>query len=467
MTDHQGTATTARRPEQPIWPWTLAAPLALLIGLTACSDDNPSDAPPDATSSTCVEGAGCNDGEACTMDDTCIDNECIGTLLDCTDNNPCTDDGCDAMARTCLYAAIKEGEPCDDGDACTAQTGCLAGKCTGESKDCADGELCTWDGCDPKTGECLHQQGDKACDDGSVCTADSCDPVKGCSHTTAAQGAPCPGGVCDQGTCKAGPEGMELVPAGTFWMGCNDAVEADDCLPEERPQHEVKLSAYWIHRNHVSVADYKKCVAAGACTAPDATNLDMKHYNWGLPGREKHPINGVTWFQSKAYCTWIGARLPTEAEWEMAARGSCAHNPGPDCRKAMRKYPWGNAPPTCELAVLDPSKRGAAKGCGHDTTWEIGLKPAGASPYGLLDMAGNAWDWVDDCMVPESYLKGKGKVLQDPSENACDDETFRVFRGGSFYSFPAHVRTSRRDFYYPQFEYDCVSFRCASPYTKP
>ncbi len=123
--------------------------------------------------------------------------------------------------------------------------------------------------------------------------------------------------------------------------------------------------------------------------------------------------------------------------------------------------------PTCDLAIFDPSKKGAAKGCGHDTTWEVGKKDKGQSPYGLYDMGGNAWDWVADCYSEQTYAKYKDNKAVNPAELVCNDETHRVFRGGSFYSFPIHLRASRRDRYYPKFEYDCVSFRCAKSFTKP
>jgi len=418
-------------------------------------------------SKDCVSGALCDDGEPCTLNDTCIAGECLGTLLDCEDDNACTTDGCDDEAQTCVYGHANEGAACDDASACTSDESCKAGVCSGTAKACKDDKVCTWDGCDPATGDCLHQEGNKACDDGNLCTTDACHPVTGCSHKATNEGNPCAGGICTAGACVAGPEGMELIPAGTFWRGCNDSVEKEDCLPEERPQHEVQLSAFWMHRNHVTVTEYKKCVQAKVCTPPIGENISEKHYNYKLPGREQHPINGVNWFQSKAYCEWLGLRLPTEAEWEMAARGSCAHNPGSDCATAMRKFPWGSSAPTCDVAIFDPSKRGVSKGCGHDTTWEVGQKPGGKSPYGLYDMGGNAWDWVADCYVEGAYAKYKDKKAIDPIEDGCDKDAHRVFRGGSFYSFPIHLRAGRRDRYYPQFEYDCVSFRCAKSFSKP
>jgi formylglycine-generating enzyme required for sulfatase activity len=148
---------------------------------------------------------------------------------------------------------------------------------------------------------------------------------------------------------------MVRVPAGEFTMGSKGGHS------DEKPEHRVYLEEFYIDKYEVTVAQYRACVEAGACTAPSTG----QYYNWGRSERENHPINGVDWDQAQAYCGWAGKRLPSEAEWEKAARGTDG-----------RTYPWGNATPTCGYAVMSQG----GDGCGQDSTWPVGSKPSGASP---------------------------------------------------------------------------------------
>ncbi len=141
------------------------------------------------------------------------------------------------------------------------------------------------------------------------------------------------GGACDQFL------GMVLIPAGTFWMGCNAANDSN-CSSDESPQHKVTLSAYYMDVTETTVAQYQACVDAGVCTAPSTGSQAT------YPSLPNHPVTYVTWTQSQAYCKWRGAAfdLPTEAQWEMAARGSCEKNGSsasdPACAAAMRRRGW-------------------------------------------------------------------------------------------------------------------------------
>jgi len=162
---------------------------------------------------------------------------------------------------------------------------------------------------------------------------------------------------------------MVYVPAGEFEMGSADGSN------DEKPEHRVYLDAFWIDKTEVTNAQYQRCVMAGACK-------ESWYANDANSAGDAQPVVGVEHYMAEAYCEWVGARLPTEAEWEKAARGTDG-----------RSYPWGNEEATCEYAVM---KDGSGNGCGEDKTWPVGNKPLGASPYGALDMAGNVWEWVAD-----------------------------------------------------------------------
>jgi serine/threonine-protein kinase len=156
-------------------------------------------------------------------------------------------------------------------------------------------------------------------------------------------------------------------------MGSPDGYE------DERAVHEVRLDAFWIDRTLVTNSQYIDCVVAGGCTSP----LEDVPHHFGRPGYSDYPVVNVSWDQAQAYCAWAGRRLPTEAEWERAARGDDG-----------RLYPWGNESPTC--------KHGNFKECDNGLM-PVGSFELGASPYGALDMAGNVWEWVGDWYSPSYY----------------------------------------------------------------
>lgn len=156
---------------------------------------------------------------------------------------------------------------------------------------------------------------------------------------------------------------MISISAGEFWMGCNEKV-GTQCYGNEKPGHSVYLDVYSIDTYEVTVADYRRCVEAGKCSSDGLTQWEP--CNWNKPNRTDHPINCVDWQQAVAYCTWAEKRLPTEAEWEKAARGT-----------DKRVYPWGNE--------WDAKRANA----GSSGTVVVGSYAAGVSPYGAHDMAGN------------------------------------------------------------------------------
>ena len=231
------------------------------------------------------------------------------------------------------------------------------------------------------------------------------------------------------------PEGMVLVPAGEFTMGSNSG-DGD-----EKPVREVYLDTYAVDKTEVTVAAYEQCVNAGGCTTPN-TAREMcsgkygPHNNW-THNRSDHPVNCVDWSQAKTYCAWASKRLPTEAEWEKAARGTDG-----------RKYPWGNGQATCRNAIVFEG----GMGCGRDSTWPVGSKPSGASPYGALDMAGNVSEWTADW-----YGFYDASATRNPRGPSTGSE--RVLRGGGI-GQGSRARSAGRFSNGPVGASDNMGFRC-------
>lgn len=232
-------------------------------------------------------------------------------------------------------------------------------------------------------------------------------------------------------------DGMALVPAGEFLMGCNEK-EDPGCDADERPQHKVSLGDFYIDKMEVTAGQYVKCVKAGACGKPDpgvfCTYQDA--------GKKDHPANCVSWERAAAYCKWAGKRLPTEAEWEKAARGTDG-----------RLFPWGAAAPNCERAVMN---EGTEDGCDRMSPWAVGSKPAGASPYGALDMAGNVWEWVSDWYDKKYYSKSPASGPKGPESGK-----YRVLKGWGWSNNAGQVRSSGRLAIEPSIAGSVYGFRCA------
>jgi formylglycine-generating enzyme required for sulfatase activity len=228
-------------------------------------------------------------------------------------------------------------------------------------------------------------------------------------------------------------EGMVSIPTGGFLMGCNDAKD-EACDADEYPYHTVLLLAFRIDVTEVTQAAYQTCVTAGACSVPAA---DPPECGWDPLQRGEYPVVCVTHEQARTYCAWQGKRLPTEAEWERAARGTDG-----------RIYPWGDAPPTCSVA--------ASSECGQALV-PAGSLSAGASVAGVLDMAGNAGEWVDDWYDVDYYSITVGPDPGGPSTGA-----YRVIRGGTMYMTTQYLRSSNRSADEPAAQRFSVGFRCAA-----
>ncbi len=252
------------------------------------------------------------------------------------------------------------------------------------------------------------------------------------------------------------PSGMALVPGGTFQMGS----AAGEGAPNELPAHAVTVATFCMDRLEVSAGQYAACAAAGAC-APAPTEVSWsgmpahdsalsRFCNGGRPDRKDYPINCVDWNSASAYCRWAGKRLPTERQWEFAARGT-----------ADRIYPWGNAPPSPQrlnacgsecvqaLTTLGSSAQALYPSSdGYAGAAPVGSFPAGATPDGILDLAGNVWEWT------ASYY--------GPYPDEASSGTDRVYRGGGWtYGDPAVFRGARRGHFSPDMRSHNVGFRCA------
>lgn len=229
-------------------------------------------------------------------------------------------------------------------------------------------------------------------------------------------------------------ENMKLVPAGEFFMGSEDGDS------DERPRHIVFLEEFYIDMYETTNADYTACVKAGGCTPPGESFSSTRSSYYGDPQYDDYPVIYVDWEQASAYCAWRGARLPGEAEWERAARGGVEG----------KTYPWGDESPNCSRA----NYLGKDGGCIGDTG-KVGSYLSNG--YGLYDMVGNVWEWVQDWYRADYY--SSQQIFKNPL--GPETGTQRVLRGGSWLAEVGDIRVASRSRYSPASRLNVVGIRCS------
>lgn len=227
------------------------------------------------------------------------------------------------------------------------------------------------------------------------------------------------------------------IPLSDLMMGSPINVGSSD----ERPLHRVRLSAFSIDRYEVTNERYLHCVQAGACSNPVLTSSAKRKDYFTAAAFAHYPTVFVNWQQAEAFCRWDGGRLPSEAEWELAARG-----PAP----SVRVYPWGDTAPDCSKANM-----GGSASCVGDTD-VVGRRSLGVSVWGISDLAGNVWEWTNDWYDPDYYQKSPETNPKGPSNGAL-----RVMRGGCFVSGADSLRVACRKAELPATWAPNVGFRCA------
>jgi formylglycine-generating enzyme required for sulfatase activity len=261
-------------------------------------------------------------------------------------------------------------------------------------------------------------------------------------------------------------DGMNLMyaPAGKFLMGWIESDGNENIYLDSFPRHQVYVDAFWIDQTEITNGMFAAFLAtSGYLPDPNKRGLFevSKPYNeyevlegadWlhpegpgtNITGKENYPVVQVSWYDAQAYCTWVGRRLPTEAEWEKAARGTDG-----------RWFPWGNITPTCRMN-LDPEKNE----CNLFSLDNVGCCPSDASPYGAMDMAANAFEWVSDWYQHDYYASQE--LWNNPQGPSFSEYDSKVVRGGnSHYLWPTVINPIYRNSEDPTSSYFNIGFRCA------
>ena len=405
----------------------------------------------------------CDDGANGDNCDGCLDNCTVHQNI-CGDGYQCGTETCDdgnTVVEHCTYD-LSFCAVC--GVNCTMVSGVVSycgdgAKDEANAEECDDGnkvtESCAYGdtGCTVCSNQCKNVAGATSyCGDGILDAAhEPCEStqVMSCASANSAWYGPryckydCSG--WDDSTCatiRPQPGDMAFIKGGTFMMG-----DATDGYINNDPEHLVELTDYMMDYYEVTAQEYQQCIDAGVCkNSPQTmyTTYSASSYcNLGSSLIGAHPMNCVTWRGGDAYCKWKGKRLPTEAEWEYAARGPQGY-----------KYPWGNTPsPSCQYAVMYDSNSGG-NGCGQHTTWPVGSKPSGTSPFGLFDMQGNVSELVSDWYSTTYFSVSAMTNPQGPTTAVS------VTNKGGDYARGATTNTSRGEIC-PSCWSHSFGFRCA------
>lgn len=240
---------------------------------------------------------------------------------------------------------------------------------------------------------------------------------------------------------------MIQIPGQFSWMGCTrESNDTYGCYADAKPIHTVYIDSFKIDKTEVTNAQYSQCVDEGVCTPPASVSSYSRVSYYENPDYANFPVIYVSWYDAQEFCNWAGKRLPTEAEWERAAHGL-----------DLIAYPWGNTSPSCGLAnsmflnTLDEWQY-----CLGDTT-DVTAFVSGASSEGVLNLAGNVYEWVMDWYSANYYETS-------PVFNPTGPETgiSKVLRGGSWAFKPRHMITSFRISDYPDAQKANIGFRCVS-----
>lgn len=278
------------------------------------------------------------------------------------------------------------------------------------------------------------------------------------------------GDTTGSGACSTARTGMVCVPAGYFTMGSHQGDR------DEEPPHRVWVDEFLIDKHEVTFGEYMRCVKAGRCAKPQYSLLNtakkkkaqkkakkkkkkkgkkgsLKAAKVSVSVNPKFPVVGVDWKNAQKYCQTLGKRLPSEAEWEKAARGT-----------TKRRYPWGKTPPTCKKANIAACKNGIQ---------EVGKHPKGKSPYGVHDMTGSVWEWVYDWYDSNFYKKSAAAKNPFGPMQTTDPLTgkghyrYKILRGGSYTGSPSPLWASYRFRLLPTSRSNDIGFRCVLSKVSP
>ncbi len=366
-------------------------------------------------------------------------------------------------------------DDCEDFECGRSNSGLTCGTCGGDLPDCVD-HVCVDDcaglecGDSPNLGiDCGTCEGETETCEENLCI-DDCDGLE-CGESPA-QGFDCGScasetAICEENLCVDDCEGLECgdspnlgIDCGTCegerpWCLANQCVaqivewveiEGDtftmgsDSTASQYPAHSVAVPTFQMTKTEVTQSQYRLCFEEGVCSALGEASTNCV---WNDPTRAVHPANCLTWTQANTFCAFVGGRLPSEAEWEFAARSGGKNN----------VFPWGNAVPSCDFAIITETDEVA--GCGENRPWPVCSKPGGNTEQGLCDMAGNVWEWVED-FWHQNYVGA-------PTDGSAwlEASLYRVCRGGSYSGINSAVRTRYRTSFTALTTMTDIGFRCA------